>query len=121
MVSSGREAAPRRPHAHWPNANQGAEPKAGEGAPAISESESGVGPGFRRGSPAVAAAADPSALPAARRGSPGPRQLRKVAGREEAGAGKVAGPGRGGRGVPGSLEPSALVPRVERPCAPEAS
>ena len=42
---------PCRPGAHWPNANQGAGPKAGEGAPAISESGVGSRAGISQGEP----------------------------------------------------------------------
>ncbi|XP_008972016.2 tetraspanin-9 isoform X1 [Pan paniscus] len=108
----GSPAGPGRPRGHWSNAKQGAGPRArGGGSRRFQSRESG--PGFRRESPAVAAAADPSALSAARRGSPGPAAAPQSRGTRGGGApakwwGSALGLGWAGRGVP--REPGSRCP-----------
>lgn len=118
----GSPAGPGRPRAHWSNAKQGAGPRArGGGSRRLQSRESG--PGFRRESPAVAAAADPSALSAARRGSPGPAAAPQSRATRGGGApakwwGSAPGLGWAGRGVP--REPGSRCPCASRGAASAA-
>lgn len=117
MVSLGRGRLPPfagRPRAHWLNAKQGAGPRARPGGSGRFRSrESGLG--FHRESPAVAAAADPPALPAARPASPGLASSSAKSRRERRRkalkvVGLSAAAGWAGRGVlrePGSRGPGA--------------
>lgn len=129
MVSLGRgrlpSPAPGRPRTHWLNAKQGAGLRARRGGSGRFRSrESGLG--FHWESPAAVAAADPPALSAARPPSPGlasssakSRSERRWSAHQVVGAPRW---GWVGRGVcPGSLDPGALVPRVERSVPREAS
>lgn len=101
--------------------SRGAGPRArGGGSAQFWSQESGLG--FRRESPAVAAAADPSARPAARPGSPGPasssaksRSERRQSAREVVGLGAGAGQGEV---CPGTWILAPLLPRAEQPVHP---